>query len=146
MTKLLLPVFSAFLLVGALVACSSTSVSPSATDGGADGAPGSFGCCKDAIPGCTLYRNGPKRSEDDTCIDGYDGKVIDPSEDGWTKVTDAYGCGVWKAPANAKRIQCGVASPEPSKDAGTDANGGDASADANGGDASFDGAPDAGGD
>lgn len=137
------PVLVALFVTGAIasvVACSSTSVPATENKEGA------FGCCPDVKPSCTLSKNGPKASANDNCIEGYDGVVIDPNQDGWTLTTDKYGCGIWVAPPNGRKLACGVAPvPEP-EDAGEDAGdsgrqdgsseAGDASSDA--GDASTD--------
>ena len=103
-------VVPALALLGTVAACGATSGEPSG-DAGADAPIGAFGCCEGYRPGCTLFRNGPKRSADDTCIDGNDGVVIDPNQPGWTESTDAYGCIRWTPPPNPKRFACGVAPP-----------------------------------
>lgn len=120
----------------ALAACSS---SPTA-DASDAAVPGSFGCCSDYQPGCTLFRNGPKRSADDNCIDGFDGTVPDPGQPGWEHRVDTYGCGVWYPPPNARTIVCGLSRPPvPERDSG-DASSSDV------GDAGVDATRDAAGD
>lgn len=123
---------AAALAVFALAACNESSAGPS----DAPDAAGSFGCCPDYKPGCTLFRNGPKRSANDNCIDGYDGTVPDPGQSGWSQSVDAYGCGVWTPPPKPTYTVCGLVRPqEPRVDAGdasaeaSDASASDANAD-----------------
>jgi len=133
------PLLVSLVVAGAIATgfgCSSTSVSDTAD---ASSPPGTFGCCPDVKPTCILLaRNGPKESANDICTYGNDGAVFEPNQDGWTRTTDAYGCGIWVPPKNGKMMACGVPSPRDPEDAGPDASpdAGDASPDA--GDASTD--------
>lgn len=129
------PVLVALFVTGAIATgfgCSSVSDTADASS-----PRGTFGCCPDVKPSCILLaRNGPKESADDICTYGNDGAVFEPDQDGWTRTTDTYGCGIWVPPKNGKMKACGVPSPRDPEDAGTDASRTDASSDA--GDASTD--------
>jgi hypothetical protein len=101
-----------------VLACSSSTDSTDA---------GGFGCCPDVQTDCNLRRYGLKSTATDDCSGGHDGIIPDPSQPGWTHGTDANGCAFWSPPADAKRIQCGVAPSRDAGDAASDAPNEDAS-------------------